>query len=119
MSALSQQERVVYITQCVEMEVDNGGFCQYFYNSYGDFANEVVAAFTEMGATKIAEICRKAMSIYGEKVPADQDEREAFLLDNDEIEDVINECDDAFYENEEELTEISYRYIMKNREAFT
>jgi hypothetical protein len=32
---------------------------------------------------------------------------------------VINECDDAFYENEEELTEISYRYIMKNREAFT
>ena len=46
MSLLSDAERIFYITQTLEMEVNNGGFSQFFYNSSGDFSNELVGAFT-------------------------------------------------------------------------
>ncbi|MBQ9152075.1 MAG: DUF4375 domain-containing protein, partial [Clostridia bacterium] len=46
MSGLSEAERIFYITQTLEMEVNNGGFSQIFYNSSGNFSNELVSAFT-------------------------------------------------------------------------
>jgi hypothetical protein len=39
LSVLSPQEKVFYITQILEMEVNNGGFDQFFFNSSGDLAN--------------------------------------------------------------------------------
>ena len=62
MSALSEAERIFYITQTLEMEVNNGGFSQFFYNSSGNFSNELVGAFTAIGANATAAICQKAIS---------------------------------------------------------
>ena len=119
MSALSEAERVFYITQTLEMEVNNGGFSQYFYNSSGDFANELVHAFTEIGAAKTAEICKKAVSIYDGEVPADRAAREEVFADNEELEAILEECDNGFYAYEEDLDTLNYEYVMRNREAFT
>lgn len=119
MSVLSAPERVLYITQSLEMEVNNGGFSQFFFNHSGDLANEVVDAFTEIGAIKTAEICKKAVSVYGENVPADRDEREELLIDNEEVEAILDECDDAFFKYDENLTTLNYEYVMRNRDAFT
>ena len=119
MSAFSEPEKIVYITQSLEMEVNNGGFSQFFFNSSGDFANEVVDAFMEIGAKKTAAICRKANSIYGETVPHDRDEREDLLLDNDEIENILDECDNAFFEYEDDLVALCYEYVMKHKKSFT
>lgn len=42
---LNEHERVFFITQTLEHEVNNGGFSQSFCNSSGDFSNELVDAF--------------------------------------------------------------------------
>ena len=118
MSALSEAERIFYITQTLEMEVNNGGFSQFFFNSSGDFANEVVSAFEKIGATKTAEICKTAVSIYGESVPLDRDERESLLIDNDEVDDILNDCDNAFFEYEDDLTALNYQFIINNKDSF-
>ena len=70
MSALSEAERIFYITQTLEMEVNNGGFSQFFYNSSGNFSNELVGAFTAIGANATAAICQKAISAFGRDIPA-------------------------------------------------
>jgi len=119
MESLSAPERVFYITQSLEMEVNNGGFSQYFFNSSGDFANEVVNAFVEIGAIKTAEICKKAVAIFGEKVPADRFERDDVISDNEELEEILCECDDAFYKYPDALTTLNYEYVMKNKAFFT
>ena len=75
MSALSEAERIFYITQTLEMEVNNGGFSQFFYNSSGNFSNELVGAFTAIGANATAAICQKAISAFGRDIPVDRDER--------------------------------------------
>ena len=69
MSVLSKEERIFYITQTLEMEVNNGGFSQFFYNSSGDFSNELVGAFTAIGANATAAICQKAISAFGRDIP--------------------------------------------------
>ena len=119
MSALSGPERVFYVGQLLEMEVNNGGFSQFFFNSSGDFANELVSVFTEIGAVKTAEICKKAVSVFGESVPTDRNSREDQLLDNEELEAFLEECDDGFLAYEEDLNGCNYEYVMKNKAAFS
>ncbi|MBO5408148.1 MAG: DUF4375 domain-containing protein [Clostridia bacterium] len=123
MGNLNEEQRVFYITQALEMEVNNGGFSQFFFNSDGCFGNEIVSSFEKIGAMKTAEICKKAISIYGDKVPTDRDEREDVLTPDDEkeeerIEEILNECDDAFFEYEDDLLELNYQFIINNKESF-
>lgn len=121
MSVLSAEERIFYITQTLEMEVNNGGFAQFFYNSSGNFSNEVVNAFHAIGANTTATICKKALSAFGFEIPVDRDEREKMLdeLGNDEIDGTFEECDNAFYDYTDNLNELNYKFVMKNRERFT
>ena len=95
---LNAEQRVFYVVQDLQNEVNNGGFGQYFYNDSGDFANEAVSAFERIGAYEIANVCKKAVGIYGDKVPTDRDEREDILTPDDEkeeerIEEILKECD--------------------------
>ena len=121
MSALSEAERIFYITQTLEMEVNNGGFSQFFYNSSGNFSNELVGAFTAIGANATAAICQKAISAFGRDIPVDRDERLKMLdeLESDELDEIFEECDDAFFAYEDDLNELNYNFVMKNKESFT
>ena len=99
MEKLNKHEMIFYIAQEVEAEVNNGGFWQFFYNSSGDLSNQVVAAFQAIGATQIAEICRKAVDVFGESVPVDREERQELMeqLGLEEGNEILCECDEAFY----------------------
>jgi len=124
MEILNEEQRVLYITQALEMEVNNGGFSQFFFNSDGIFANELVSSFEKIGAVKTTEICKKAVSIFGDKIPTDRDEIQNVLVPDDEkdeekIENLLNECDDEFFEYEDDLLELSYQFIIKNKESFS
>lgn len=121
MSVLSEAERIFYITQTLEMEVNNGGFSQFFYNSSGNFSNELVSAFTAIGANATAAICQKAIAAFGRDIPVDRDKREEMLdeLESEEIDEILEECDGAFYDYEDNLNELNYNFVMKNKESFT
>lgn len=121
MSVLSEAERIFYITQTLEMEVNNGGFSQFFHNSSGSFANELVRAFTAIEANATAAICRKAVEALGQDISVDTDAREEMLdaLESEAINAIWEECDDAFYDYEDDLNELNHRFVMKNRASFT
>lgn len=121
MSVLSEAERIFYVTQTLEMEVNNGGFSQFFHNSSGDFSGELVAAFTAIGANTTAAICRKAISAFGRDIPADRDEREEMLdeMETEELDKILEECDSAFFDYEDNLNDLNYNYVMNNKESFT
>lgn len=121
LSVLSDAERIFYITQTLEMEVNNGGFSQFFYNSSGDFSNGLVGAFTAIGANATAAICQKAIDAFGRDIPADRDARIELLekLEGEEFDEILEECDDAFFAYEEDLNELNYNFAMKNKEQFS
>ena len=117
---LNEYERIFFVAQELGCEVNNGGFEQFFYNSSGDFAGEIVSAFTKLGALKTAGICQKALDAFGVKLPSNRDDREELLdkILNEKISAILDECDDKFYEYEEDLVNLNYEYIMKNRSLF-
>lgn len=118
---LSDAEKVFYLNTQLESEVNNGGFSQYFYNSSGDFANEVLYSLNAIGAEQTASIYRKALSALGGLLPKDRDEREE-LLDKiliDSVGELLNECDNDFFLYPDNLEELNYQYIINNKEQFT
>lgn len=120
MEKLNKHEMIFYIAQEVEAEVNNGGFWQFFYNSSGDLSNQVVAAFQAIGATQIAETCRKAVDAFGGSVPMDREERQELMeqLGLEEGNEILCECDEAFYGYADDLVELNYQYIERHREYF-
>lgn len=114
---LNEYERVFFIAQILEQEVNNGGFSQFFCNSSGDFSNEIVDAFTKIGALKTAKICEKALSVFKCGVPTNKDGR-GQLLDSPECEDILSSCDDDFYDYGDDLESLNYAYIMAHRDFF-
>lgn len=77
----------------------------------------MVDAFTKIGASKTADICKNALAVFNGKVPTDRDERQD-LLDSLECDDVLEACDDAFYDYEDYLETLNHAYIMEHREFF-
>lgn len=121
MSVLSAPERTIFITQSLEMEVNNGGFSQFFYNSSGDFSGELAAAFTAIGADKTAAICQQAISAFGQELPSDREARIGMLDDceSDDLDEALEECDNAFYEYQDDLNTLNYTYVLNHKESFT
>ena len=117
---LNPYERTVFVTQELELEVNNGGFWQFFDNSGGQFANEIAEAFTKIGAHKTAAICKKAVAAFGQDLPVDWEERRAFLdCVPESVGSVLEECDDAFFASEEDLEALNASYIKDHIEQFT
>ena len=118
--SLNEYERTIFVTQELENEVNNGGFFQFFDNSSGQFASEIVQAFIKIGAEKTAEICRKAVEAFGQELPVDWEERRSLLdqIANAAVADVLDACDTAFYSYEEDLEALNAAYIRKHIEHF-
>ena len=57
------------------------------------------------------------LSVFGGTVPTDRDERQE-LLDRLDCDGVLDECDDAFYNYEDDLEDLNYIYVMAHRSAF-
>ena len=60
---LSIKEKFTYIIIIMNEEVFNGGFDQYFTNTYGRFAFETVPALLEIGSPKRASIVKRALEM--------------------------------------------------------
>ena len=97
--SLSPTEQVVYLVWCYPGAINNGGHASFFYNSYGEFAQETVAALQELGMPEYADVLRKAIVQFpGQRVPRNIDERNRLFNSLPErAHSAMGECDSAFY----------------------
>ncbi len=117
---LNEYERTILLTQELANEVNNGGFAQFFDNSSGRYYRDIVQAFTNIGAVRTAALCKIAVSVFGDAMPVDWEERRAFLDKYGELaEPYWEKCDDLFYKTGEDLDALNAAYIQKNIEHFT
>ena len=118
---LSKEEKSFYFIFQLEREVNNGGFLQFFFNDSGDSANDTAAALREIGAEKTAKICDRALAPFGGTVSNNRDERITMLNNTftDEISEIFSQCDKDFYKYADDLVDLNYQFIMKNKNHFT
>ncbi len=105
-SKLNEYEKVFLVMDKLDMEVNNGGFDQFFHNTDGHYNDILVSSAEAIKAYDIAKICRKALAIYAKNV------------EEDSVIEELNPCDDAFYASEDSITGLSVRYAKENKEQF-
>lgn len=114
---LSAPEQVFRAVWDLESDVNNGGFEQYYRNSSGDTACHVVRALTEIGARDAAGIVARANSAFPQaSPPRDQGDREEQLeVIGPKNEDLWDSLDDEFLSYPDDLTELLYEYVKRQR----
>lgn len=118
LAALSPAERVFYLTQTCEEEVNNGGFDQLLFNAGFDL-RELPEAFRAIGAPKTADICARALAALGGEVPEAREARREVLASREGPPTELGACDKAFLRYEEDLAALNAAYVRAHREDFT
>jgi hypothetical protein len=118
---LSPPERVIACLTEIEMEVNNGGFDQYYWNSPGDHAGEAVAALVELGAVHTASLLVEANAAFGPGGPDPDRERRWAQMKalGKSPSEKWGELDGAFYEYQDNLSQLAARYIRAKRGQFS
>ena len=120
LAALSPAERVFYLAQTCEEEVNNGGFDQLLFNAGFDL-RELPEAFRAIGAPRTGDICARALASLGGEVPEDLEARREVLASREgaELTETLRACDEAFLRYEEDLAARTAAYVRAHREDFT
>ncbi|MEM7078365.1 MAG: DMP19 family protein [Pseudomonadota bacterium] len=109
---LSTAQQTGFCINVLEMEVNNGGFHQFFCNSVGYYTPEVLEALGRIGAHKTHSLLSQAIAIaYPTGFPTDRSQHEALLDIEDETVDALAPLDDAFYAYEDNLTDLVNTYL--------
>ena len=88
-----------------QSEINNGGHSQYFTNveNTGDLSKEM-SVLEQILSKKLRDNLNKAYKAYLTLEEKDEDE---------EAEAALEQCDDVFYENEEEINRLLEEYAGK------
>ncbi|MCP3874351.1 MAG: DMP19 family protein [Desulfobacteraceae bacterium] len=120
LSSFTIPERYIYAIEGMVREVNNGGFNQFFFNSSGELAYDLIPALEAINALNAKEIAQRALKIFGQPASLDRDTRVEHLgqiTNNFELE-LWNECDNAFYDLSEQFESIMLDYIEQNINEF-
>ena len=117
---LNKSQRILIIIENLEREINNGGFNQFYFNSSGDFANETIECLKIVRAEKTAKIVEKANEQWENGiVPQNRTERQITLEKNkNKTESIWEQCDNDFYEYQDNISELLIRFVKENRKDF-
>ncbi|MEO0895343.1 MAG: DMP19 family protein [Bacteroidota bacterium] len=117
---LNEFEKNVLYIEMLEGQVNNGGFEQYFFNNSGAYAHETLRALQAIKAPKVAALLQQAIKAFPTTpIPKDVEKRREFMDElPQEIKDIWNNIDEAFYTYPENLTELVISYVRKNAKEF-
>lgn len=112
--------QMLWATQLLDDEVNNGGFNQYFFNSSGQFAMEAIEGFTLIGAHERADLVRRAVDQLFRDAPRlrefyQQRTMEAFMASYKHTD--LGAIDKAWFDAPEFFT-LRTRYIREHSEQF-
>jgi hypothetical protein len=102
------------------LEVPEGGFRQFFWNSAGDEARETVTALNRIGAPAIAHLLEEANSAFGSAGPATAftDRRQQIDALGEPAYRAWRALDDAYYKTAGDLIGLLREYIRTRRREF-
>ncbi len=116
-ASLTEEERVVLAVEAIEREVNNGGYSQFFFNVSDPHAPAAVAALNRIGCEEAAQLTQRAIDVLGIDGPLTAESIEAALdVDDEAQEDALGECDDAYYQFEEDLAGPLLAFIKSHQD---
>ncbi|MCG3131032.1 MAG: hypothetical protein FLDDKLPJ_01807 [Phycisphaerae bacterium] len=117
---LTQPQRNFSAVWMLEAEVNNGGFSQYFFNSWSDHWPDALTGLNAIGARRTAEILQRAVAVFGPEGPATDREARMDQLSKliDRCEKELDDLDDQFYKETDPLYVQYMLYAAKHADQF-
>ncbi len=133
---LSRGQQLILNLYIFTTEMSNGGLEQYFWNSSGDAAEELLLDLEELGAVALhATVSRARDQMFAEPVPTDIDRRRSMMeeffgthpFNNDDDKERLAQLREsdaarlatkAFYSLERDLVDRVREYVAKHRAEF-
>jgi hypothetical protein len=84
MNRLPKAFKQIYVVDYFNAEMLNGSVHQFFFNSSGDYAPEVVSAFREIGLNKHADAVQRGIDMFKPPYPTDTEKRRALYFSGEE-----------------------------------
>ena len=107
------ESQIIDICTFFSDEMNNGGFLQLLYNDSNAYTRYITQCLTAIGADKIADICRNALSVFPTPLP-DNLEQRRYYLSKSITPDIIlhlQTCDTQYYELADQLDTCLGRFI--------
>jgi len=114
---LFPEERDYIWLWCLRVEVENGSFDQYFFNSAGDDALEALAALARVGAMQTHSILSRALAVldsvggFSKERFTRQDRMEPLA------EDAFDKPTQAFYDGDEAFMSMAIVRVVQSLKA--
>ena len=120
LASFSRAERYVYAVEGMLREVNNGGWSQFFSNSSGALAFDLVPALEAIGSTRNLSIAQRALKIFGKPASlSDADRLDRIIkLTKDGDHNPWDDLEGEFYENPEDLEAMMLEFIASNAAEF-
>ena len=104
-------QEVADLIDAVEGEVNNGGFHEFFYNNAGDNTLETIQALEIIGAAKMADIVRRAATMFpGGVPPKDRFIRQDILLEKFPGAEAFESLDNEFFAYPDDIARLLAKY---------
>lgn len=116
---LPQEQQLVYTIGILNIQIQNGGLHQYFFNGYGQFAFVTIRNLEVIGANKMSLILKEATRLVNyEGLEHDEFRERVFNRDIDKLKNFednlaieLDSLDDQFYECSDDLEKLLVKYL--------
>lgn len=116
---LTENQKVFYYIQELDMEINCGGFDQYFFNSSGDNAIETIDALKTIGAKETAKMVQDAIDVFDGKYTNNRGKRQDIMEQiEDKSEEKWNQLDENFCDYPENWYDLMDEFIKKHKDEF-
>lgn len=92
-----REAALLFSLHWLHLEVYNGGFWQYFFNSTGNSCPEAIEGFAAIGMPEVATVIESAAAKLGEPFPLDVEKRRELVGDPQDRMD-FEEQEEMFYD---------------------
>lgn len=118
---LPEKLQVAYTVILFHQQVYNGGFHQYFFNSYGQFGYLTLENLRLIKANKAADLLSKALDQVNDKGYSNYEFRdnifnrrlETIANFDERLSDSLSRLDDEYYSLDEDLEQLLVKYFKK------
>ncbi|MFS4483124.1 DUF4375 domain-containing protein [Hyunsoonleella sp. 2307UL5-6] len=117
---LSEAEKTFVYIDIFESEINNNGLFGFFYNTSGEYAHEVLQAFTNINASESANIVANAIRVFKNlPIPKNIFERrlEVKQLHKDDLK-VWSQLEFKLIESKENIIKLLIDYIASRKTDF-
>ena len=114
---LSDSVRQIIATEILLWQVNNGGFHQYFFNSYGIMVRDAVEGLRRIELAKYADIVDRATVLLGDEFPEDRSKRIDLVGETPNSRIDFDPLDEEFFSLDPDMSGFAYDALDAYAEA--